>query len=62
MELLPEDVGLAGSTAAAADAAGEAAAGAAWQAVPALSDAAFAEKQALLRQRLQQLDVQELVM
>uniref|UniRef100_A0A383V8R8 Uncharacterized protein n=1 Tax=Tetradesmus obliquus TaxID=3088 RepID=A0A383V8R8_TETOB len=62
VELLPEDVGLAGSTAAAADAAGEAAAGAAWQAVPALSDAAFAEKQALLRQRLQQLDVQELVL
>jgi hypothetical protein len=54
VQLLPEDVGLAGSDA-------EAAAGAGWQAVPALSEAAFAEKQALLRQRLQGLDVQELV-
>jgi hypothetical protein len=55
VELLPEDVGLAGSDE-------EAAAGAAWQAMPALSEAAFREKQALLRQRLQGLDVQELVL
>jgi hypothetical protein len=54
VELLPEDVGLVGSDV-------EAAAGVGWQAVPALSEAAFAEKQALLRQRLQGLDVQELV-
>eukprot|EP00882_Tetradesmus_deserticola_P005757 GHRQ01006062.1.p1 GENE.GHRQ01006062.1~~GHRQ01006062.1.p1 ORF type:complete len:279 (+),score=114.54 GHRQ01006062.1:79-915(+) len=62
VELLPEDVGLADSTAAEASAASAAAAGVAWEAAPALSDAAFAEKQALLRQRLQQLDVQKLVL
>jgi hypothetical protein len=62
VELLPEDVGLPGSAAAGADAGGVAAAGATWQAVPALSDAAFVEKQALLRQRLQQIDVQELLL
>jgi hypothetical protein len=65
VELLPEDVGLAGSgveAAADVDASTDSAAGVVWQAVPALSDAAFAERQALLRQKLQGLDVQELVM
>ncbi|KAF6263868.1 hypothetical protein COO60DRAFT_306766 [Scenedesmus sp. NREL 46B-D3] len=62
VELLAEDVGLAGSAAAGSHATCVAAADVAWQAAPALSDTAFAERQALLRQRLQELEVQDLVL
>jgi hypothetical protein len=59
-------VGTVENAAAAAEAAGATAVGAAsaaapaWQLVPALSDAAFAEKQQLLRQRLKELEVEQL--
>lgn len=53
VELLPEDTGLKAAATAASGA---------WQMVAALTDAEFAEKQAVLRQQLQQLEVQKLVL